>query len=150
MLGGKIGGLAARFAVDDEVDPALSIEADILGVVARHFAEAEALENRLEHACDRRCELDELEAHEAHRVSTGLPLLSPFVLDRLARVSSIRCMPGVELLSPAEGRPRWRGSVSLGSIISVPSPRRETRSGCGRSPLPTIKRSDSRSPAGVR
>ena len=68
VLGGEVRGQALRLAVDDEVDAALAIEHDVLRAMARDQREAELLEHRLERARDRRRELDELEAHQPHRV----------------------------------------------------------------------------------
>ena len=68
VLAREVPGKALRLAVDDEVDVALAVERDVLGAVARDFGESQLLEDRLEHAGLRRCELDELEAHQAHRI----------------------------------------------------------------------------------
>ena len=68
MLGGKVSGDAVRLAVDDEIDAALAVEHDILGPMAGHQREAHAFEQRLEQLRSGRCELDELEAHQPHRV----------------------------------------------------------------------------------
>jgi hypothetical protein len=64
----KVGGQAARLAVDDEVAVALAVQQHVLAAVAGHQAEAHLLEQRLQHAGRGRRELDEFEAHQAHRV----------------------------------------------------------------------------------
>jgi hypothetical protein len=68
VLGGEIGGQAARLAVDDEVAVALAVQQHVLAAVAGDEGEAHLLEQRLQHAGRRRRELDELEAHQAHGV----------------------------------------------------------------------------------
>jgi light-regulated signal transduction histidine kinase (bacteriophytochrome) len=68
VLGGEVAGVALRLAVDDEVDVALAEQDDVLRAVLRDEREAELLEHRLERSRLGRRELDELEAHQAHRV----------------------------------------------------------------------------------
>src|SRR5690606_27474949 len=68
MLGGKVGGRAARLVIGDQVDPALTPELGILGAVARDQAEAHRGECRFQRALFRRAEFDELEAIEAERI----------------------------------------------------------------------------------
>ena len=68
VLGGKVAGQALGLAVDDEVDVALPVQQHVLAAVARDQAEAELLEQRLQHVGRGRRELDELEPHQAHGV----------------------------------------------------------------------------------
>ena len=68
VLGGEVAGVALRLAVDDEVDVALAEQDDVLRAVLGDLREAELLEHRLERSRLGRRELDELEAHQAHRV----------------------------------------------------------------------------------
>ena len=68
VLGGKVAGQAARFAVDDEVDVALAVEQHVLAAVARHQGEAHLLEQGLQGVGGRRGEFHELEAAQAHGV----------------------------------------------------------------------------------
>ncbi len=68
VLLGEVRGVAAGLVVDDEVDPALAEQGDVLGPVAGDDDEPEPFEHLLELAARRRGELDELEAVEAERV----------------------------------------------------------------------------------
>src|SRR5262245_55845423 len=68
MLRCEVRRGALGLTVDDEVDLALPIKRDVLRTMARHLRESEPGEDGLEHAQVRRGELDELEAHESHRV----------------------------------------------------------------------------------
>ncbi|MNH30732.1 hypothetical protein D3C79_910420 [compost metagenome] len=66
MFGGKVRGDAFRFVVQDQVDTALTVQVHLFGTVRSNLGETEYLQNRLEYARCRRCQLDELEAHQAH------------------------------------------------------------------------------------
>ncbi|MNN18932.1 hypothetical protein D3C81_1321520 [compost metagenome] len=68
MFGGKVGGVAVRLAVDDEVHLALAVQHHVLGAVLCHQREAHLLEQRLEHVRGGRGEFHEFEAHQLHRV----------------------------------------------------------------------------------
>jgi hypothetical protein len=67
-LGSKVPGRTLRLAVEDEVDMALAVQVHILGAVARHVAEAQAREHRLQHPGHRGGELHKFKAHQAHWV----------------------------------------------------------------------------------
>jgi hypothetical protein len=64
----EIPSQALRLAVDDEVDVALPVQQHVLAAVSGNKTEAHLLEQRLQQARRRRGELDEFEAHQAHRV----------------------------------------------------------------------------------
>ena len=68
VLGSKVAGQAFGFAVDDEVDVALAVEHHVFGAVLGHQREAHLLEQRLQGVGGGGCELDELEAAQAHGV----------------------------------------------------------------------------------
>ena len=68
VFGGEVAGDAFGFAVDDEVDVALTVQQHVLGTVAGDQRKAHALEYRLQHAGHGRGELDKFKAHQAHRV----------------------------------------------------------------------------------
>ena len=71
MFGCEKAGLTVAIPVDDEVDPTLSVQGDVLGAVIGHCDEAEGFKQPLERACIRGREFDELEAVEAHGVIPG-------------------------------------------------------------------------------
>jgi len=68
MLGGEVGGRAARLVVDDKIDGALPIQRDVLRSMVGNAPEPHHLERRFEDIGDGRRELDELEAHQPHRI----------------------------------------------------------------------------------
>ncbi len=68
MLSGEIRSYASGFIVQDQVDVALSIQVHILGAVGGHLGEAQHLEYRLQNPGSRRSQLDELKAHQTHRI----------------------------------------------------------------------------------
>ena len=68
MLAREIPGLALRLVVDDEVDAALSPQADVLGTVPGDFGETEQLECLLEDRGVGCGKLDEFETVEAHGI----------------------------------------------------------------------------------
>ena len=53
MLGGKVARHAFGFAVDNEINAALTVQHHIFGTVPCHQREAHALKNRLNQACNR-------------------------------------------------------------------------------------------------
>lgn len=65
---GKIGGGTSRLVVGDEIDPALSIEVDILGSVTGDVGEAHDRERPLQHAFFRRAEFEEFESVQGERI----------------------------------------------------------------------------------
>ena len=69
MLFGEVGGLASRFAVEDEIDSALAKQADLLGAMSSDEAEAHRFEDGLKYARLRGGEFDELDAVEAGGVA---------------------------------------------------------------------------------
>ena len=71
VLGAEVGRLAVRLAVEDEVDLVLAVQQHVLGAVPCHQREAELLEHVFQQPRLGRCELDELEAHQAHGVLPG-------------------------------------------------------------------------------
>ncbi|SOY73835.1 protein of unknown function (plasmid) [Cupriavidus taiwanensis] len=68
VLGGKVGGVAVRLAVDDEVDVALAVQHHVLGTVLCHQREAHLFEQRLKQVGGGRGEFHEFEAHQLHRI----------------------------------------------------------------------------------
>ncbi|MNH54606.1 hypothetical protein D3C87_1748410 [compost metagenome] len=68
VFGGEVRRDAVRFVVEDQVDCALTVQVHVLGAVGRDFGEAHDLEDRLQGARHRRCELNEFKAHQAHWV----------------------------------------------------------------------------------
>ncbi|MNX64698.1 hypothetical protein D3C86_957290 [compost metagenome] len=68
MLGREVRSDAVGFVVEDQVDRALAIQVHVFGTVGRDLGEAHDLEDRLQGVRGRRCEFDELKAHQAHWV----------------------------------------------------------------------------------
>ena len=147
MLGGEVGGRALRLAVDDEVDVALAVEHHVLRAVLRHQREAELLEHRLERAGLGRGELDEFEAHQAHRVveqvghrvlraracgsAHALQFCSEFLAP--ARRRTLRCRTSPAASSSLSSRTRLAGAPRISersgkvlpSVTMAPAPTRQ-------------------------
>ena len=68
MLGGEVGGRAARFVIGDQVDPALAPQLDVLRPVPGDLDKAHGGEDRFEQPALGRGEFDELEPVEAQRI----------------------------------------------------------------------------------
>ena len=124
MLGGKEGGRRARLVIDQEIDPALAPQLDVLGAVIGDMGEAHGLEDRFDDTALRCRELDELEAAEAQRVfekvcHVASPELAGGRLDRRARAVVPLCAPprswGWIVSGPADhGLPSLRASYRIG------------------------------------
>jgi len=64
---GEIGDVAARFAVDDEVDIALPPQRNFLRAMLRHLGETACFEQGFQHARFGGCKFNEFKAVQAHR-----------------------------------------------------------------------------------
>ena len=68
VLGRKVIRRTLRLAVDDEIDVTLAVQRDVLRAMIGDFGEPERFEYRLDRVGCWRCEFDEFETHESHRI----------------------------------------------------------------------------------
>ena len=122
VLGGEVAGQAARLAVDDEVDVALAVQHDVLAAVAGDQAEAQLLEQRLQHVRRGRGEFDELESHQAHRVVEEIRhRVAPWRFSACAKCGEPDAAGHQVPRGGAQARPRTDAAMCSANVIASQS-----------------------------